>query len=368
MKIRSPTSQPKSIVDVAKVPSPTSPTGSISAPVPNLPSSTFSPANGVERRFSVRFLQGIEARLQRAGANADLVKDLLHRFKHMDRTGLDREGRIVDRLLESGSPKEHLALYGLLAQRGSLVAPNGASVAANDQGSWTIRPPGGEPFELLAKPGLTADLGGGFSAVVKDEGTLEAAGQQLQLESSARAQERATEFALALGPASQALATTFNPAPLLSVTAWYGAQTMADQLGAYATYFDRCGLPEAASVCRGGARGSQVAADIFAAGTATNPTGRPLVSSAVSLMTLDAMPRAAHDQVMRLLEKAGRSAAPSSRSDPLLEKAAILRQLAKDPMPFLENDVQRQQQALNALSSLAAKLRGAARDTIVNLA
>lgn len=367
MKIRPPSQGPQSIVDVAKVPAPGSPTGSIPAPVPNLPSSTFSPASGVERRFSVRFLQGIEARLQRAGANVDLMKDLVLRFKHMDRTALDREGRVVDRLLESGNPKEQLALYGLMAQVGSFVAPNGTSVAANDQGSWTIRPQGGEPFELLARPGLEADLGGGYSAVVKDEGTISAAGQELNRETSARSQERSTEFVLALGPASQAL-LIYNPLPLVSVAAWLGAQTTADQLGAYATYFERCGLPEAASVCRGGAKGAQVAADVFAAGTAVNPTGRPLVSSAVSLMTLNAMPRAAHDQVMRLLEKAGRSAAPSSRSDPLLEKAAILRQLAKDPMPFLENVASRQQQALDALSNFAAKVRGAARDTIVNLA
>jgi hypothetical protein len=368
MKIRPPTHPPQSIVDVAKVPAPGSPTGSIPAPFPNVPSSTFSPANGVERRFSVRFLQGIEAKLQLAQVDPGLAKELVHRFKHMDRTGLDREGRVVERLLESGNPKQHLALYGLMAQLGSIVTPNGTSVAANEHGSWTIRPQGAEPFELLAKPGQQADLGGGYSAVVTDQDTINAANEERSRESSARSQERTTEFAVALGPASQALALTNNPVPLLSVCAWYPAQRMADELGLCATYFDRCGMPEAAAVCRGGAKGSQLAADVFSAASATNPTGRPLVSSAVSLLTLNAMPRAAHDQVLRLLEKAGRSAAPSSRSDPLLEKAAILRQLAKDPMPFLENVATRQQQALDALSNFATKVRGAARETIVNLA
>ena len=67
---------------------------------------------------------------------------------------------------------------------------------------------------------------------------------------------------------------------------------------------------------------------------------------------------------MALLEKAGRSAAPSSRSDPLLEKAAMLTFVGKNPMLFLQNA----EQGMTALSNFAAKIRGAARDAILSAA
>jgi hypothetical protein len=340
-------------------------------PLPNLSQSSFSPANGVERRFSVRFLQGVEAKLKLAGCDAGLTSELVHRFKHMDRTGLDREGRVIERLLESANPKQHLALYGLLARSASIVTPNGAAISANDQGSWTIRPPGKEPFELLDRPGLKADLGGGYSAVVTDQGTLTAAGEELSRETSSRTQERSTEFLLALGPANAALAT-YNATPLVALMGWYTAQTVADTLGPTATYLDRCGLPEAAAIFRGGATGAQLAADVFALGNpALSSSGAApsagALPSGVSLVALNAMPRAAHDQIMRLLEKTGRAAAPSRRSDPLLEKAAILRQVAKDPLPFLQGTEQQRAQAMNALANFSHKISGAAREVILDL-
>lgn len=364
MKI-GPPSLPKvpNLVDVAKTPSSGGP---IPIPVPNLPSSTFTPASGMERRFSVRFLQGIEPRLTLAGVDAGLVKELGHRFKHMDRTGLDREGRIVDRLLESANPAHGMALYGLMSQLGSIVAPNGSSVSANAEGSWTVRPFGGEPFELLAKAGQRADLGGGFSAITKDPNTLEVAGQSLNREMSERSMQRTSEFAIALGPASTFAATTFNAAPLIGVLGWYASQTTSDSLAAFGHFFDRVGAPGVGAACRAGASGTAFTADLF--GTMASPVTGSSLSSGCALMTLNAMPRAAHDGVMALLEKAGRSAAPSSRSDPLLEKAAMLTFVAKNPMLFLQKEHTNVQAGMTALSNFAAKIRGAARDVILSAA
>lgn len=362
MKI-GPPSLPKvpNLVDVAK--SPAAPV-SIPVPVPNLPSSSFTPAAGMERRFSVRFLQGIEPRLTLAGVDAGLVKELGHRFKHMDRTGLDREGRIVDRLLESANPAHGMALYGLMAQLGSIVSPNGSSVSANAEGSWTVRPFGGEPFELLAKAGQRAELGGGFSAITKDSSAVEVAGQSLNREVAERMAQRSAEFTMALGPASAMLSTTHNPAPMVGVVGWYLSQTTSDSLAAFGHFFDRVGAPGVGAACRAGATGTAITADLF--GTMASPATGSSLSSGIALMTLNAMPRAAHDGVMALLEKAGRSAAPSSRSDPLLEKAAMLTFVAKNPMLFLQAADTKAEQGMGALSNFAAKIRGAARDVILS--
>ena len=357
MKIQPPSlgGVPK-LVDVVKTPSSG---GTIPVPVPNLPSSSFTPANGVERRFSVRFLQSVGAKLTLAGVDAPLVKDLSHRFKHMDRTGLDREGRIVERLLESANPKEAMALYGLMAQLGSIVAPNGSSVSANDAGSWTVRPRGGEPFELLAKAGQRAELGDGLTAKVKDSNTVEVAGQQLNRESSQRSQQRSQEFAIALGPASSMLAATHNPLPLIGVLGWYASQNTSDQLGAFGHFFDRIGAPELGAACHVASRGAGAGADAFA--MLALPTGRPLTSAAASLLTMNAMPGHAHQHVLGLLEKTGRSAAPSSRSDPLLEKAAILGFVGRQGATFME----RTDQALSAVTAFAARIHGVAREVII---
>lgn len=348
------------IADVAKTPA--APV-SVPIPFPNVPSSTFTPATGVERRFSVRFLQGIEPRLTLAGVDGGLVKDLAHRFKHMDRTGLDREGRIVDRLLESANPAHGMALYGLMAQLGSIVAPNGSSVSANAEGSWTVRPFGGEPFELLAKAGQRADLGGGFSAITTDSNTVAVAGQSLNREIAERTAQRSTEFAIALGPASAMLSAAHNPAPLAGVVGWYLSQSTSDSLTAFGHFFDRIGAPGVGEACRAGAKGTAVAADIF--GAVASPATGSSLSSGAALMTLNAMPRASHDGVLALLEKAGRSAAPSSRSDPLLEKAAMLTFIGKNPMLFLQNEHTKSEQGMTVLSNFAAKIRGAARDVIL---
>lgn len=358
MKIQPPSigSLPK-LVDVVKTPSSGGP---IPVPVPNLPSSTFTPANCVERRFSVRFLQSVGAKLTLAGVDAPLVKDLSHRFKHMDRTGLDREGRVVERLLESANPKEAMALYGLMAQLGSIVAPNGASIAANHEGSWTVRPHGAEPFELLAKVGQTADLGDGLRAKVRDSNTLEVAGQELNRESSQRAQQRDQEFGIALGPASAMLATAHNPGPLIGVLGWYCSKGASDQLGAFGHFFDRIGAPELGAACQVASRGAGAGADAFA--LLALPTGRPLTSAAASLLTMNAMPGHAHQQVLALLEKTGRSAAPSSRSDPLLEKAAILAFVGQQGVNFMQHT----EQALSAVSAFARKCSGASREVIAN--
>ncbi len=357
MKIHPPSigGAPK-LIDVVKTPSSG---GTISVPIPNLPSSSFTPANGVERRFSVRFLQSIGAKLTLAGVDAPLVKELAHRFAHMDRTGLDREGRVVERLLESANPKEGMALYGLMAQLGSIVAPNGSSVSANDAGSWTVRPRGGEPFELLAKAGQRAELGDGFTAKVKDSNTVEVAGQELSRESSQRSQQRSQEFAIALGPASSMLAAAHNPAPLIGVLGWYCAQNTSDQLGAFGNFFDRIGAPQLGEACHVASRGTGAGADAFA--LLALPTGRPLTSAAGTLLTMNAMPRPAHAQVLALLEKTGRSAAPSSRSDPLLEKAAILGFVGLQGATFME----RTDQALSAVTAFAARIQGVAREVII---
>ncbi len=359
MKIQPPSlgGAPK-LVDVVKTPSSNGP---IPVPVPNLPSSSFTPANGVERRFSVRFLQSVGAKLTLAGVDAPLVKDLSHRFKHMDRTGLDREGRVVERLLESANPKEAMALYGLMAQLGSIVAPNGSSVSANDAGSWTVRPHGGEPFELLAKAGQRAELGDGLTAKVKDSNTVEVAGQQLTRETSQRSHQRTMEFAIALGPATSMLAATYNPAPLIGVLGWYASQNVSDQLGAFGHFFDRIGAPELGEACHVASRGAGAGADAFA--LLSLPAGRPLTSAAATLLTMNAMPQPAHAQVLALLEKAGRSAAPSSRADPLLEKAAILGFVGRQGANFMV----RTEQALSAVSAFAARIQGVAREVIISM-
>lgn len=311
----------------------------------------------------MRFLQGIEPRLSLAGVDPGLVKELGHRFKHMDRTGLDREGRIVDRLLESANPAHGMALYGLMAQLGSIVAPNGSTVSANAEGSWTVRPFGGEPFELLAKAGQRADLGGGYSALTRDSNTVVVASEVLNREISERTGLRAAEFAIALGPASAMFATAHNPAPLVGVLGWYASQSASDSLTAFGHFFDRIGAPGVGGACHAGAKGTAIAADVF--GSMASPTNGGSLSSGIALMTLNAMPRASHDGVMALLEKAGRSAAPSSRSDPLLEKAAMLSFVAKNPMLFLQSADTKSQEGLTALSNFAAKIRGAARDVIL---
>jgi len=323
--------------------------------VPNVDPSSFSPASGPERRFSVRFLQGVGPKLTLAGVDQPLANELLHRFKHMDRTALDREGRIVERLLESANPRDSIALYGLMAQLGSVVAPNGSTVAANDHGSWTVRPSRGEPFELLPKAGELGDLGDGLRARVKDRNTVEVAGAELSRETSLRSQQRSQEFAVALS-----LAGTMpqNPAATVGVLGWYLTQTATDQLSAVGRFFDRIGEPELGKACQFAAKGTGAGADAFA--LMGPPVGRPHTQAAGALLTMNAMPAPAHQHILSLLEKTGRSAAPSSRSDPLLEKAAILAFVGREGNTFL----QRTEQAMNAATTFAKRLNGAAAEVI----
>lgn len=76
---------------------------------------------------------------------------------------------------------------------------------------------------------------------------------------------------------------------------------------------------------------------------------------------MNAMPGHAHQHVLGLLEKTGRSAAPSSRSDPLLEKAAILGFVGRQGATFME----RTDQALSAVTAFAARIHGVAREVII---
>lgn len=200
MKIGSKPPSLPSLADVAVVPDGL--TGGIPAPHPNVGNGrvpdSFTPGSGVERRYSVQFLKGLEGRLQLAGLGNEFASELKRHMSTLDRSGVDREGRVVDSLLTGAHPKESLHLYELTSKLTALVTPGGVRAEANRMGSWTIRPPEGEPVEL--KPGASLQLPGGV--------TLKASSDVLQASGAftAKLHPHGADVAKLLDPATMAVA------------------------------------------------------------------------------------------------------------------------------------------------------------------
>ncbi len=141
--------------------------------------SSFAPGSGVERRYSMKFLQSIDQRMKLAGVPPELASALSRRFAAMSRSELDRDGRVVDNILASAHPQAGLEAYESQAKLSSVVTPGGFRVAPNAEKSWTVTPPKGEPFVFGAKGEKSKTLGDGTKLSLGKGGKLTVGDQEL---------------------------------------------------------------------------------------------------------------------------------------------------------------------------------------------
>lgn len=349
INVRPPT-LPSSPTEV-RVPSPNAPAG-LPVPVPNVGGSSFQSVGQDERRYSVRFLNGIEPRLKLAGVSAEGAQEFKRLFAAMNRSTLDREGRVVDTILASSHPREGMALYGLLQRLGGAVTPGGFKVEPNAQKSWTVTPPQGEPFVFGAKGQKHLTLGDGTRLELQSPGKLQVGDQTID---RGRAERVAMLSATVMVVVVAAVATivTFGAAAPLIFALAAGLAHASGKGGVPREELDR--LVNGALGSKGGlAQLQQAQGD--ALGPAAQQSLASLLSGAAGISALLGGPAAVHDALHGLMGKAGKSAAPSRSSDPELEKAAALilgggyvRELLN---PKLADG------ALKKLSSFAQSIRG----------
>lgn len=181
--------------------------------------SSFAPGSGVDRRFSVKFLGGIDQRMKLAGVPTELASALSQRFASMSRSELDREGRVVDGILTSTQPSAGLEVYehqarlerssgqpvsklgsGLGALTVSLAAGHGdatKATAAAKAGleALTTSPRARELQALLARAGQSAAPSSKNDAQAERAALLLAAGTQAErLQSPKSADAALTEL------------------------------------------------------------------------------------------------------------------------------------------------------------------------------
>lgn len=384
MKIKGPPlpTLPKVSVEVTKTPSAPGP---IPVPYPNVSGgSSFTPGSGVERRYSVRFMQGIENRLKLAGVSPEAAKELTQRLGSLGRSGIDREGPVLDTVLAGAHPKEGVELYGALASLGSIVTPGGFRVEANDEGSWTVHPPGADAFVLADVAGSAHALADGTKLLVEKGGSLVAqladgASNALKSGESRRLAQLSLQFvltanAIALsavpgggGQAGVESAKLFAMLPSLAEVAGAAGAAAAPVADAAREAASAAGARagEAAHVARDVAQqaapvavavGVAVATSVVTGVTFGAGAGAgPLLKAGV-----DAMLRGS-EQAFSLLQgalsSAGRAAAPSRTCDPDAERALVLVAAGKNAA--------RLDEAAGAIASLAKQVRGAPRATVM---
>lgn len=375
MKIKlKPPTLPNSPVDVAKVPG--MPVA-IPAPLPNVSAgSTFAPAPGAERRFSVRFMNALPQKLQLANVPKDLGDKLQARFGSMNRSELDRFGRLAETLMATAKPAEALGMFEAFSSLHTAILPGGHRVEPNAEGSWTVTPKGKDPFELPNTLGASAKLDDQTHLAIDALGKLRAGAQVISREVAEAAQRIPAEqmmlAGLALGVgvgmgvgmttaaigigvgATAAGAVVSSPAAAAIVAASAVAVTAAvvsstvtvvqntpQLMNAVADVAEAAGMKEDAKLLRQGSQ--DVDAFLKRAPIA-------LALKVVLLVAAIVMPTAG----MKLLEQAGRGAAPSPRADPDLERGLVLLKAISQP-PAEE------------LASYAKSIRGKARDELQKL-
>lgn len=390
------------VPDLARTPSPAGP---IPVPVPRVMQGISSFTGGVERRFSVQFMKGIEARLSMTGLPTAQVQDLTRRFGTMSRAELDREGRVVDTLLAGAHPREAMAVYGFLAKLGSLVTPGGYRVAPNIERSWTITPPEGDPVVLANRAGASMKLGDGSSlavtqgergltlALTTGEAALEsmlgtagraltgdhAAAQEklsgaLEQLRAAKQQEQTLSMDTALAVATTSATIVVTIVAIVATVAVLGAATPLIVTGAVAaaamtvvsstpqlfeamaTLADAAGAPEAGKALR---NDSKDLAEFVNGPLKPATTAVLLCCAAVTLVC--SAPVEVARELTSLMSRAGQSAAPSRRNDPDAERAVVLLAAAHQGSRLRDHSTE----AVAELGQLAAKVRGQARDTII---
>ncbi|MFO0598683.1 MAG: hypothetical protein U0228_25480 [Myxococcaceae bacterium] len=220
-----PPSLPQVGVDIVKTPAAPAP---IPVPFPNVGGSSFTPASGMERRFSVRFMNALPQQLKLAKVPEQLASKLEARFGTMNRSELDVQGRVVEHLMQSQQPAHALGVFEAFSSMHTAILPGGHRVEPNLEGSWTVRPKGGEAFTLEDKAGASAKLPDGTQLQVKAKGLFEAAGQVLD--------RAAAEFAQAVPPEQLMKATMALNAMLVGIATNNGTapKAAAEAVNAYA--------------------------------------------------------------------------------------------------------------------------------------
>ncbi|MBL8912327.1 MAG: hypothetical protein JNM17_16670 [Archangium sp.] len=384
MKIGKPPSMAKSVVDIAKVPNPIG-GPPIPAPVPNVsPASTFAPAPGAERRFSARFMNALPQKLQLANVPKDLGDKLQARFGSMNRSELDRFGRLAETLMGSAKPAEALGLFEAFSSLHTAILPGGHRVEPNAEGSWTVTPKGKDPFELPNTKGAQVKLEDETHLLIDTAGQLKA-GKEVVLdravaEAAQRIQpERLMMAALAVGVGMAAAAA--GPAVTVGgavvgigvATAGLGVGVAAG--GAANTAVIAASIPAVAAAVVGLAvtvvqntpqlmNGLAVLADSMGMAeegkklrggsqTAETYLNQAPVRVALTTVMLGAAVLSSVGTVL-LLDQAGRGAAPSPRADPDLERGLLLLKAAGQP-------------PADELANFAKSIRGKARDELQKL-
>ncbi len=361
--------QQTSIVEVAKTPAAPAP---IPVPFPNVPDSQFT-GQGVERRFSTRFQSSIEGRLKDAKVPGKLATKLLERFAGMDRSTLDREGRLIERMLETKNPRQALAVYAAMDQLRCLGLPNGGSAQANDQGTLTVRIPGREPVEFDPKPGNRLELPG-VTLTSPEAGVVSTATQEFSLSLSERMSAIPLDMVFTLTQLSPILGFPVGAAQAVSLVAWAGAKSAEVILDTTATYLHHLGLHTPGTAIGVGAKGAEATADAIGSTIITgDPDGKSphLDRSSSALVSLALMPEGAFAGVQKAFARVGNSPAPSSRADPERERMVLLdfvgRNVARFANPetaqsalrdfnlFAQKAAGKEQQVLNALANVSAK-------------
>lgn len=383
------------LVDVTKTPAAPS---SIPVPYPNAPASSFTPApGGFERRYSVRFLQSIPQRLAMAGVDGKQAEALMRRFHSMIRSELDREGRAIDGIMASSHPREGLAMYDLFARLGSAVTPGGFRVQPNIEKTWTITPPGADPFVFGAKGEKQLSLADGTALTAAGPGALDVGGHVLALDLAARVGMVGVEVALN-SMAITATVLTMGAAPVAGALAqalpavidalkreqgaglegtqhaMYFGVALASALTARATEAS-IGLASSviATVAEGangpagalqdrlvGFRAKLTEALEAASERQESAASQAMTTITTGVLTIVTNVGGAQQRLAGLLGATSRCAAPSRRNDPEAERAAVLATIGA-AAPAIAHPPTRDA-ALQALEALGDRLRGSRRD------
>jgi hypothetical protein len=281
----------------------------------------------------VRLLTGLEPKLKMAGLPQDFATQFHHRFAGASRSELDREGRVVESLLASAHPAQGVKLYDTLAKLQSHVTPGGFHVAANQHGSWTVTPPKEDPFVFAGKPGEKLALADGTKLSMASQGlmTLSHPTGEAHLQES-----------LSRGLTPRLTHGVLNAATVIMSAL---ANHVPKPGGAIARALEH--LPS-----------KEPFLESLRIAAATPGPGQPaavgILLAANAAITLAELTPSIAELAMSVIDNAGRSAAPSRRADPELEKAVLFMEIGLAPKDLMKS-----------LTEVAGKLHGAARDAVL---
>lgn len=326
--------KPPTLPTVDTVRTPAAPL-SVPVPVPNL-GSTFTPA-GDERRFSVRFTNSLPQKLQLASVPGELATRLTDRFGAMNRSELDRFGRVAEQLFSGPRPAQTLGLFEAFSSMQTAILRGGHRVEPNPEGSWTITPKGGEAFTLPDVAGSKAKLADGTPVGVDTKGLFRSGQDFLHRGTAELAQRLPPEQLMSASLALLGL----NPAVQVAAAALTVVQNSPHLMRATALMLDACGAHDAADSVRGGAGQLEKSlADV-----------QPAVCVGVQICA--AMTNLVSGRLTPF-EQAGRSAAPSPRADADLERGMLFLRVAAGATS-------------TELSDFASSIRGKSRDALHQL-